>query len=106
MNEPNQNHDPDGTLDALFARARVQKPDTSAAEYAFETRLMARLREQRRPDLDSIWASVTWRLAPIFAACVIGLAIWQHEVAKETESAEQLVYVANPTTFEAWNNLN
>jgi hypothetical protein len=106
MNKPNRNHDPDAELDALFARARAQRPDTAAAEYAFETRLMARLREERRPDPESIWATVTWRLAPIFAACVIGLTIWQVQLVKETEAAEQLVYVENPNAFEAWHGLN
>ncbi len=97
MNEPTPN--PDAELDALFARARAQRPDTSAAEYAFETRLLARLRETRRPEPESIWASVSWRLAPIFAACVVGLAVWHHELANEVQSAEQLVYVENPNTF-------
>ncbi|MCE0499523.1 MAG: hypothetical protein LV481_16410 [Methylacidiphilales bacterium] len=106
MNEPNRNPDPDLELDALFARARAQRPDTSAAEYAFETRLMARLREKRRPDPESIWASVSWKLSPIFAACVIGLAIWHGQVVRETEAAEQMVYVANPTTFESLHSLN
>ncbi len=31
----------------LFAQARELRPDTSRAEFAFETRLCARLREQR-----------------------------------------------------------
>jgi hypothetical protein len=102
MNEPTPIHDPDAALDALFARARAQRPDTAAAEYAFETRLMARLREQGRPDPESVWAAVAWRLAPIFAVCVLGLALWQHELARETEAAEQLVYVDNPNAFEGW----
>jgi hypothetical protein len=99
-------YNPDTELDALFARARAQRPDTSAAEYAFETRLLARLREQRRPEPESIWASVSWRLAPVFAALVIGLGVWHSEIVKETQSAEQLVYVDNPNTFESWNGLN
>jgi len=106
MNEPNLNPDPDAMLDGLFARARVQRPDTTAAEYAFETRLMARLREKRLQDSESIWATVSWRLAPIFAACVIGLVVWHSEVVNELEAAEQLVYVANPNTFERWNGLD
>ena len=106
MNEPDRNPDPDMELDALFARARAQRPDTSAAEYAFETRLMARLREKRQPDPASIWASITWTLAPLFAACVIGLAYWHGEIVQETEAAEQLVYVDNPNAFSSWHNLN
>ena len=104
MNEPNP--DPEARLDRLFARLREQRPDTAAAEYAFETRLMARLREKRRADPLSVWASVAWRLCPIFGACVVGLVIWHSEVVNDLEAAEQLVYVANPTTFERWEGLN
>jgi hypothetical protein len=100
------NPGPDAELDALFARARAQRPDTSAAEYAFETRLLARLREERRPEPESVWAYASWRLAPIFAALVVGLAVWHSEIVKETQSAEQLVYVDNPNTFESWTGLN
>ena len=43
MTEPEQ---PRGhQLDELFAEARARRMDMSAAEYAFETRLLARLRE-------------------------------------------------------------
>jgi hypothetical protein len=97
MNDPI----PDPELDALFARARAHRPDTTRAEYAFETRLMARLREKR--PAASVWATVSWRFIPFFAACVVALTIWQTQVATQTEAAEQLVYVDNPNAFEGWN---
>ena len=78
MIQPN----PDRRLDALFALAREHRPDTSAAEYAFETRLMARLRE-RRQERGSIWAMVSWRMVPFFAVCVVALAIWQSQIVTE-----------------------
>ena len=61
--------DPNSQLDALFASARKHRPDTSAAEFAFETRLLARLRAQKQTS--SVWAMVSWRLIPFFAACVV-----------------------------------
>ena len=100
MNDPNQ----DGQLDALFALARARRPDTSAAEFAFETRLMARLRAQQ--ETDSVWAKVSWRLIPFFAACVVALTVWHSQVVTETNEAEQVADVENPVTLDSWNSLN
>jgi len=102
MNEPTPN--PDAQLDALFALARTRRPDTSAAEYAFETRLIARLRAVSEGN--SVWAKVSWRMIPFFATCVMILALWHAEVASETHEAEQLAYTENPETVDLWNNLN
>jgi hypothetical protein len=102
MNEPESNSD-DG-LDALFALARARRADTDKAEYAFETRLMARLRAERKTE--SVWARVSWRLMPFFAACVVGLAIWHSEVAAEADEAAQVAMTENPDAVDVWNNLN
>jgi len=102
MNESTQN--PDDKLDALFALARTQRPDTAKAEYAFETRLMARLRTANTTD--SIWARVSWRMIPFFATCVVVLALWHAEVASEAHEAEQLAYADNPEAVDLLNNLN
>jgi len=64
----------DHHLDALLAAVRNKTIDTSRAEFGFETRLMARLREDRSP-----WtavAAVAWRLCPFFAALAIAATIW------------------------------
>lgn len=100
MNDPL----PDSELDALFAQARAQRPDTSAAEFAFETRLLARLRSER--DTSSIWATVSWRLAPFFAVCVVALTFWQAQVAAETDNAAAAVGLNGPENVDLWNNLN
>ena len=94
MNESNPHPD----LDALFASARSHRPDTSAAEYAFETRLMARLRARRDLDGDavSIWAMVSWRFVPLFAACILALTIWQAETSSETTDAVSIASLDNP----------
>ena len=91
-------------LDALFALARSQRADTSAAEFAFETRLMARLRESN--SASSIWARVSWRMIPAFAACVIALAVWHSQVVTDTDDAEQIAYVQNPDALDAWSTLD
>jgi len=102
MNDPvPQPRDP---LDALFALARERRPDTSAAEYAFETRLMARLRAPGK--IESLWAKISWRMIPFFAACVLILAVWHAEVASDTHEAMQLAYAEDPDSVDLWNNLN
>ena len=71
MNEPRQPMN-DDELDQLFARARQVRPETSRAEFAFETRLMANLRDRQRNSL-GLWG---WRLAPWFAAAVVTLGVF------------------------------
>jgi hypothetical protein len=100
MNDQNQ----DSRLDALFALARANRPDTSAAEYAFETRLMARLRA--RQETASIWAVVSWRLVPFFGVCVVGLAIWHSQVVTETNETVAMAGMENPATVDLWGNLD
>jgi len=64
----------DDQLNKLFTAARQATPDTERTEVAFETRLFARLREQRQAAVP--WFAWTWRLAPVFAAIVIALGVW------------------------------
>ena len=100
MNEPT----PDPQLDALFALARARRPDTSAAEYAFETRLLARLRAgATRIRLE--WAMVSWRMIPFFAACVVALTLWQSQIVKETDDAAQAAYLENPNALRCVEQL-
>jgi hypothetical protein len=70
----------DEKLDALFAAARAAAPDTSRVEYAFETRLKARLRAESTSSLFA-WA---WRLCPFFAALALAVGWW----SQNTERAE------------------
>ena len=100
MNAP----DPDRQLDALFALARERRADTSDVEFGFETRLMARVRAQK--ETGSVLAMVSWRLVPFFATCVVALALWQSEVVREADDAQQAAYLQNPEAIDQWNNLN
>ncbi len=102
MTEPEQSHD--DQLDALFAQVRARRADTAAAEYAFETRLMARLREKRAPG--TVWAMVSWRLSPFLAAGVVALAFWQMELTDETHEAATFASFENPASTDLWNALD
>ena len=101
MNDASHNRSPD-PLDALFAAAREARPDTSRAEYGFETRLMAHLRERRRPDPVSLWSVVTWRMVPFFAGCVVALALWQANVSSESNEAAAVAGLNNPVAADIW----
>jgi len=64
----------DEQLDKLFQAARSAPPDTSRAEYGFETRLLASLRTRREQPMP--WFAVAWKLMPVFAAIVLALGVW------------------------------
>jgi hypothetical protein len=93
MSDPTRFSEDD--LDALFARARLAKRDTSAAEYGFETRLMAGLRERRQAGSMPIFGALSWRLMPVFAVIVIVLAVWHERVAADARDAEQISCLQN-----------
>jgi hypothetical protein len=63
----------DDLLDKLFSAARSTKPDTTAAEAHFETRLLARMEEQQTGQAS--WPVWTWRLIPWFVTIVIIVGI-------------------------------
>jgi len=77
----------DSKLDRLFEAARAETCDTSRVEFAFETRLLARLREERSGSVFS-WA---WKLAPLFAAIVLGVGLWNRPTATELNSTAAMV---------------
>jgi len=56
----------DERLDRLFAAARNERAAVSQADDFFETRLLARIKEQR--ELAGPWYAAAWRLLPAFAA--------------------------------------
>jgi hypothetical protein len=64
----------DEELKKLFEAAREVKPDTSRAEYGFETRLLSRLRAEHQPSTP--WPAVVWKLMPVFATIVVALGVW------------------------------
>lgn len=64
----------DEQLNKLFQAARADRPDTSQAEYGFETRLRALLRANR--EQPAPWYAFLWKLMPAFAAVVVALGAW------------------------------
>jgi hypothetical protein len=78
---------PDPDIDALFRAARNDTPDTSRVEFAFETRLLARLREERGTSIFA-WA---WRLAPFFAAVAIAASWWGKLTIAQVETTANTV---------------
>ena len=72
----------DEQLNQLFQAARGSRPDTSRAEYGFETRLVAALRENR--EQPTPWAAFTWRLMPVFATIVVVTGAWSYNVQSQT----------------------
>src|SRR5205809_6666297 len=76
------NNDSDHRLDTLFHAARLEVWDTARAEFGFETRLMARMREERGSSVYS-WA---WKLAPFFAALAIAAGVWSRLPGARTDA--------------------
>ena len=66
----------DQQIDMLLRAARVPR-DTERVQLGFETRLMARLREERSASVFA-WA---WKLAPFFATIAIAAVIWSRTPA-------------------------
>jgi hypothetical protein len=93
---------PDPLLDPLFARARAQRPDTSRAEYAFETRLRACL--AARPSGTRV-GSLAWRLLPFFALVVLVLGVCQAESSHASQEAEQAAALQNPEAVDLVSSL-
>ncbi len=77
-------------LDELFAAARRAVPETSRLEYAFETRLLARLREERETSVQT-WA---WRLSPFFAALAVALTLWSRTAAEPSKETPLFAQIA------------
>ncbi len=65
---------PEDKLDQLFAAARRAKPETAREEFAFETRLTARIRAERGREIP--WLAFSWKLTPLFACTVLMLGAW------------------------------
>ena len=96
------NTEPDPQLDALFRAARSEAPDTARAEFGFEARLMARLREERGAGIFA-WA---WKLAPFFAAVALAAGWWGQLSMAQVESLGSLSAVYTLTDADQVNVSN
>jgi hypothetical protein len=75
-------NDADPHLDALLHAARSDDLESmiARAELGFETRLMARIREENAASI-SAWA---WKLAPFFAALALAAGVWSRTPSART----------------------
>jgi hypothetical protein len=64
----------DHNLERLFSAARAAEPDTTRHQWGFETRVLARIREERT--LVTSMFSWAWRLCPFFAALALAAGLW------------------------------
>lgn len=55
-------------------------------EFGFETRLLARIREERR----SSWLAWAWRLCPYAAALAIATGVWSYAQRDDSPEGESL----------------
>ena len=87
MNPDDCNLPPDEELDRLLHAARAGVPtELGRIEFAFETRLLARLREERR----SSWLAWAWRLCPYAAALAIAAGVWSYTQRDDSPEGESL----------------
>ena len=94
----------DDNLNDLFAKARTQRPDTSHAEYGFETRLLARLREENQPTQS--WSLISWRLVPACAIMVLLLGIVNWQMVSLADQAGESISLNSPEAADLWNAFN
>ena len=87
----------DDALDALFDTARAARPDTSRAEFGFETRLSARLAAGRvGPDGWQELAAWCWRLLPACAVLTLACALWMLRPDAASPAADPFFAAASP----------
>jgi hypothetical protein len=71
----------DKFLDKLFTSAKSQRVDTTRSEFAFETRLMARIRALgENQSASTNFLAIAWRVIPFFCLIVILLGVWSYTV--------------------------
>lgn len=82
---------PDANLHRLLRAAAVEERDFSRLEYGFETRTLARLREESSTSVFT-WA---WRLAPFFGALAVAAGLWSRSATASADSLGSLVVEAS-----------
>ena len=82
----------DKQLDALFAMARQDNPNTSALEAHFETRLLANLTERRSRFVP--WQLMIWRMLPAFAV-IVAIVLVCNFTINPTRSSDPFATITN-----------
>ena len=81
---PNDPHDP---LAALFRAARESEDDFGRIEYGFETRVLARVRDER----GASWLAWAARLCPFAAALAVAAGVWTAMHWEDSPGSESVV---------------
>jgi len=100
MNPDDRKHPSDDNLDALLRAARSEDPPWledaggfSRLEFGFETRVLARVREQR----STSWLAWATRLCPFAATLALAAGVWTYvhwDDSPGTESVYDAVRLA------------
>jgi hypothetical protein len=85
MNTDNPRN-PDDPLDTLFRAARENADDFGRIEFGFETRVLARMREDRA----SSWLAWAARLCPFAAALAILAGVWSYVHREDSPDGESV----------------
>lgn len=100
----------DKLQETLLAAAR-SRPPGDHVPYAFEKRILARLKESPAIEVAALWARALWRAAASCVALAVLLSVWSFigagsRVAGETEELsqqfEQTMLAAVNETEELW----
>ena len=81
-----RNNPPD-PLDALFRASRENTGDFDRLEYGFETRTLARLREER----GTSWLAWAARLCPFAAALALAAGVWAYTSWEDSPDGDSVV---------------
>lgn len=76
----------DDPLETLFSSAREERAGTSRVEFGFETRVLARIREERATS----WSAWALRLCPYFAALALAAGAWGWFRADDLPAGESI----------------
>ena len=79
-----------GQLERKLIAAAKAHPPSDAVPYAFEQRIMARLRQMPVPDAWADWAGALWRAAAPCVAVAILLGVWSAVSPGPTTAATDL----------------
>jgi len=100
----------EGLQRKLLSAARANPPG-DRVPYAFEKRILARLKESTSVDVAALWARALWRAAAPCVAVTLLLGIWSfigrsHAAPKDNDEFaqhfEQTMLAAVNETEEAW----
>ena len=87
----------------LIAAARANPPGDQVP-YAFEKRVLARLRAPKAEDSWALWGRALWRSAFACLVVAIGLSVWSYrsnpEIDTDLESA--MVSAADQEVVDSW----